>query len=65
MILVKKDYDALINEYNEQLSKKAIGIEINQIINPLTGKLEPRQKKEVTLKDGKKAIVDQFGYTWE
>jgi len=59
----RKDYDALINEYNEQLSKKGIGI--SQIINPSTGKLENRQKKEVTLKDGKKVIVDQFGYTWE
>lgn len=59
----RKDYDALINEYNEQLSKKGIGI--NQIINPSTGRLETRQKKEVTLKDGKQVIVDQFGYTWE
>lgn len=59
----KKDYDALINQYNEQLSKKGIGI--NQIINPNTGRLETRQKREVTLKDGKKAIVDQFGYVWE
>lgn len=59
----KNDYDALINQYNEQLSKKGIGI--NQIINPSTGKLETRQKREATLKDGKKVIVDQFGYTWE
>ncbi len=59
----KRDYDALINEYNEQLSKKGIGI--NQIINPNTGRLEPRTKSEVELKDGRKAIVDQFGYTWE
>ena len=59
----KKDYDALISEYNEQLSNKAIGI--NQIINPNTGRLEPRTKSEVELKDGRKAIVDQFGYTWE
>lgn len=59
----KKDYDALINEYNEQLSKKGIGI--NQIINPNTGRLEPRTKSEVELKNGRKAIVDQFGYTWE
>lgn len=59
----KKDYDALINEYNEQLSKKGIGI--NQIINPNTGRLEPRTKSEVELKDRRKAIVDQFGYTWE
>jgi hypothetical protein len=59
----KRDYDALINQYNEQLSKKGIGI--NQIINPSTGRLETRQKREVTLKDGKKVIVDQFGYTWE
>ena len=59
----KKDYDALINEYNDQLSKKGIGID--QIINPNTGRLEPRTKSEVELKDGRKAIVDQFGYTWE
>lgn len=59
----RKDYDALINEYNEQLSKKEIGI--NQIINSSTGKLELREKKEATLKDGKKVIVDQFGYIWE
>ena len=59
----KKDYDALINEYNEQLTKKGIGI--NQVINPSTGRLEPREKKEATLKNGKKVLIDQFGYTWE
>jgi hypothetical protein len=61
--LSQKDYNALINQYNEQLTKKGIGV--NQVINPSTGQLEPRQRKEAELKDGKKVIIDQFGYTWE
>ena len=61
--LNQKDYNALINQYNEQLTKK--GIEVNQVINPATGQLEPREKKEAELKDGRKVLIDQFGYTWE
>lgn len=61
--LNRQDYDSLINQYNEQLTKKGIGV--NQVINPSTGQLEPRQKKEVELKDGRKVVIDQFGYTWE
>jgi hypothetical protein len=61
--LNQKDYNALINQYNEQLTKK--GIEVNQVINPATGQLEPRQKNESELKDGRKVLIDQFGYTWE
>jgi hypothetical protein len=61
--LSQKDYNALINQYNEQLTKKGIGV--NQVINPSTGQLEPRQRKEAELKDGRKVIIDQFGYTWE
>jgi hypothetical protein len=61
--LNRQDYDSLINQYNEQLTKKGIGV--NQVINPSTGQLEPRQRKEAELKDGKKVIIDQFGYTWE
>ncbi len=61
--LNKQDYDSLINQYNEQLTKKGIGV--NQVINPATGQLEPREQKEVELKDGRKVIIDQFGYTWE
>lgn len=61
--LNRQDYDSLINQYNEQLTKKGIGL--NQVINPATGQLELREKKEVELKDGRKVIIDQFGYTWE
>lgn len=61
--LNRQDYDSLINQYNEQLTKKGIGV--NQVINPSTGQLEPRQRKEAELKDGRKVIIDQFGYTWE
>jgi hypothetical protein len=61
--LSQKDYNALINQYNEQLTKKGVGV--NQVINPSTGQLEPRQRKEAELKDGRKVIIDQFGYTWE
>jgi hypothetical protein len=61
--LSQKDYNALINQYNEQLTKKGIGV--NQVINPSTGQLEPRQRKEAELKDGRKVVIDQFGYTWE
>jgi hypothetical protein len=61
--LNRQDYNSLINQYNEQLTKKGIGL--NQVINPATGQLELREKKEVELKDGRKVIIDQFGYTWE
>lgn len=61
--LSQKDYNALINQYNEQLTKK--GVEVNQVINPATGQLVPREKNESELKDGRKVIIDQFGYTWE
>jgi hypothetical protein len=61
--LNRQDYDSLINQYNEQLTKKGVGV--NQVINPSTGQLEPRQRKEAELKDGRKVIIDQFGYTWE
>jgi len=61
--LNRQDYNSLINQYNEQLTKKGIGV--NQVINPATGQLEPREQKEVELKDGRKVIIDQFGYTWE
>jgi hypothetical protein len=61
--LSQKDYNALINQYNEQLTKK--GVEVNQVINPATGQLVPREKNQSELKDGRKVIIDQFGYTWE
>ena len=61
--LNKKDYDALINQYNDKLTNKNIAV--NQVINPATGQLELREKKEAELKDGKKVLIDQFGYTWE
>ena len=61
--LNRKDYDTLINQYNEQLTKKNIGV--NQVINPETGQLVPREKNESELKNGRKVIIDQFGYTWE
>ena len=61
--LNRKDYDTLINQYNEQLTKKGIGV--NQVINPETGQLVSREKNESELKDGRKVLIDQFGYTWE
>lgn len=61
--LNKRDYDALINQYNNQLTKK--NMDVDRIINPDTGILEQRKKIERTLSNGKKIITDQFGYTWE
>lgn len=61
--LSKKDYDSFINQYNEQITKKEMGL--GKVINPTNGRLEDREKIERTLKDGKKVITDQYGYVWE